>query len=234
MQGKRWSYHDQDSFKGALSSSVWFDNVYLRGWRVSGMGAEPSSWWRWAARNSYSFLSFPACESSSTYTLSISIYLLWVICLGDNIRVMSWSNESDVVTFQDGTIRTEGKRRESKEILGGFFHPSSLWLLTVKAQNLGRGDFPGSQMVKTPCSHVLCGTTKTFLKIKKKNLGSDQAQWNTCWGAGSLVHCYSHNTAWVMLVLGSCACLMCPVWMLLENRWNHAEFVNGRCQVIQP
>lgn len=151
MQGKRWSCHDQDSFKGALSSSVWFDNVYLRGWRVSGMGAKPSSWWRWAARNSYSFLSFPACESSSTYTLSISIYLLWVICLGDNIRVMSWSNESDVVTFQDGKIRTEGKRRESKEILGGFFHPSSLWLLTVKAQNLGRGDFPGSPIVKTPC-----------------------------------------------------------------------------------
>ena len=121
------------------------------GWVEGEEGAKPSSWWRWAARNSYSFLSFPACESSSTYTLSISIYLLWVICLGDNIRVMSWSNESDVVTFQDGTIRTEGKRRESKEILGGFFHPSSLWLLTVKAQNLGRGDFPGSPMVKTPC-----------------------------------------------------------------------------------
>ena len=118
MQGKRWSYHDQDSFKGALSSYVWFDNVYLRGWTVSGMGVEPSSWWRWAARNSYSFLSFPACESSA-YTLPISIYLLWVICLGDNIylyiRVISWSNESDVVTFQDGKIRTEGKRRESKE-----------------------------------------------------------------------------------------------------------------------
>jgi len=74
----------------------------------------------------------------------------WIICLGDNIRVMSWSNESDVVTFQDGKIRTEGKKRESKEILGRLFHPSSLWLLTDKAQNLGWGDFPGSPVVKTP------------------------------------------------------------------------------------
>ena len=74
MQGKRWSYHDHS--KEPFPLIVRFDNVYLRGWRVSGMGAEPSSWWRWAATNPYSFLSFPACELSSAYTLSISIYLL--------------------------------------------------------------------------------------------------------------------------------------------------------------
>ena len=104
--------------------------------------------------------------------------------------------------------------------------------LRLHSSSVGGTGLISDQGTKIPCS--VWHHRNFFLKKLKKNLCSDQAQWSTCWGAGSLVHCYSHNNAWVMSVLGSCACLRCPVWMLLENRWNHAEFVNGRCQVIWP